>query len=257
MQVLLMATAGMFGLAIGSFLNVVIHRVPRQQSIVSPRSACPACGEEILTRHNIPVVSWLVLHGRCRFCSAPISPRYPFIELATGTLFVSAAVRFGLTVEAAAYAVLFGALVAVTAIDIEMRLIPKRIVWPAFLIGAGLLSAATIVIGNPRLMLDAVIGAASAFIVLFVIHLISPRGMGFGDVRLAALLGLFLGWLGPAHVALGLFLGFVSGGIAGIAALAMGRSRKSALPFGPFLALGTVTAVMVGRPILAWYLGAG
>ena len=257
MEGFLIATAGMLGLVVGSFLNVVIHRVPRQESIVRPRSSCPACANEILARDNIPVVSWLVLRGRCRFCSAPISPRYPFIEIATGVLFALAAVRFGPTVEAAAYSILFAALVAITAIDVELRLIPKRIVWPAFLIGTGLLSAAALVIGNPRLMLDAVIGAAAAFIVLFVIHLISPRGMGFGDVRLAALLGLFLGWLGPAHVGLGLFLGFVSGGVGGIAALAAGRSRKSALPFGPFLAIGTIAAVLVGRPILAWYLGTG
>ena len=134
---------------------------------------------------------------------------------------------------------------------------PKRIVWPAFLAGLVLLGAATLVVGRPRLMIDALGGAAAAFAVLFVIHLISPRGMGFGDVRLAALLGLFLGWLGPAHVGLGLFLGFVSGGLGGVAALAIGRSRKSALPFAPFLALGTVAAVMAGRPILDWYLGAG
>jgi len=245
------------GLLVGSFLNVVVHRVPRKESIVRPRSRCPACETEIKPRDNVPVISWLVLRGRCRHCSAPISGRYPAIELAMGVLFGLAGWRFGLTVELAAFAVLFAALVAITAIDIELRLVPKRIVWPAFGAGVVLLGGASAVVGNLRLMADALGGALVAFSILFLIHLISPRGMGFGDVRLAALLGLFLGWLGPAHVGLGLFLGFVSGGLAGIAALALGRSRKSALPFAPFLALGTVVAVLVGRPILDWYLGSG
>lgn len=249
--------AALVGLVIGSFLNVVIHRVPRQLSIVRPGSRCPGCEEEIAPRDNVPVISWLVLRGRCRHCAAPISARYPLIELATGLLFGLAAVRFGASIELGAFALLFAALVAVTAIDIELRLIPKRIVWFAFGVGVVVFAAHAAVNGDLKRFAEAIGGAAAAFGLLFVIHLISPRGMGFGDVRLAALLGLFLGWLGPAHVGLGLFSGFVSGGLAGIAALALGRSRRSALPFAPFLAFGTVLAVLAGRPILDWYLGMG
>lgn len=248
---------GLLGLIVGSFLNVVVHRVPRGESIVRPSSRCPGCQAEIAPRDNIPVLSWLLLRGRCRHCSQPISPRYPAIELATGVLFALAAVRFGPSVELAAFAALFASLVAVTAIDLELRLVPKRIVWPTFGTGLVLLAVAAAVLGEPRRLADAALGAAGAFAVLFLIHLISPRGMGFGDVRLAALLGLFLGWLGPAHVGLGLFAGFVAGGLAGILALALGRSRKSALPFAPFLAAGTVLAVLLGRPILDWYLAIG
>ena len=256
-MVAVLTAAGLFGLVVGSFLNVVIHRVPRQQSVVRPRSRCPGCGAEIGPRDNIPVLSWALLRGACRSCSAPISPRYPFIELSTGALFVLAALRFGPRPETVAFAMLFAALVAITAIDIELRVVPKKIVWPTFGAGILLLGFAAVVAGEPRRLLDMAGGSAGAFAVLFAIHLISPKGMGFGDVRLAALLGLFLGWLGPAHVALGLFAGFVAGGVSGIAALAAGRSRKSALPFAPFLALGTVVAVLVGIPILDWYLRRG
>ena len=255
--VTVLALSAVLGLVVGSFLNVVIHRVPRGESVARPRSRCPDCEVEIAPRDNIPVLSWLLLRGKCRHCSAPISGRYAIVEVATAGLFAMSALRFGPTVEAGAFAVLFASLVVVTAIDLELRLIPKRVVWPSFLGGAALLAAATVVIGRPRLMVDSLAGSVGAFAVLFVIHLVSPRGMGFGDVRLAALLGLYLGWLGPAHVGLGIFLGFLFGGVAGVAALTLGRSRKSALPFAPFLALGTVTAVMIGRPILDWYLPSG
>lgn len=253
----LVPVAALVGLIVGSFLNVVSHRVPRKESVVRPASRCPACQTQIAPRDNIPVLSWLVLRGQCRGCAAPISARYPAVEVATSILFTLAAFRFGFTVELVAFALLFAVLVAVTAIDLEFRLIPKRIVWPTFAFGAVLLSIASLVQSEPRRLFDAGVGAVGAFVLLFLIHLISPRGMGFGDVRLAMLLGLFLGWLGPAHVALGLFGGFMAGGVTGIVALAVGRSRKSALPFAPFLAFGTVVAVGWGEPILDWYLGFG
>lgn len=248
---------GLLGLMVGSFLNVVVHRVPRKESIVRPRSRCPQCETEIRPRDNLPVLSWLLLHGRCRYCAARISARYPLIELATGVLFALTAWRFGLSIELAAFIVLVAALIAVTAIDIELRLVPKRIVWPTFGAGLILFLVSAVLREDPRRLIEAVAGSLAAFGVLFAIHFIAPKGMGFGDVRLAALLGLFLGWLGPGHVGLGLFLGFVSGGLGGLVALAAGRSRRSALPFAPFLALGTVMAVLAGQPILDWYRGVG
>lgn len=245
------------GLIVGSFVNVVSHRVPRGESVVRPRSRCPRCEKEISPRDNIPVVSWLLLRGRCRGCNEAISIRYPATELATGALFASAALRFGIVPELPAFLVLFAALAAVTATDFEHRLIPKRIVWPTYGLGVLLLSVAALVGREPLRLATMAAGSLIAFGLLFVIHLISPRGMAFGDVRLAALLGLFLGWLGVGQVGLGLFAGFVAGGAAGVIALALGHSRKSALPFAPFLALGTVVSVLVGQPILDWYLGVG
>jgi len=256
MLVLALGT-GLLGLIVGSFLNVVIHRFPRHESIIRPRSRCPECETEISSRDNVPVLSWLLLRGRCRHCNNRISARYPAIEMLTALMFVCAALRFGPSMELAAFSILFASLIAVAAIDIELRLVPKRIVWPTFAAAGLLFTASAVIQGEPRRLVDTVGGSVGAFAVLFTIHLISPRGMGFGDVRLAALLGLFLGWLGPAHVGLGLFAGFVFGGIGGLAALALGRSRRSALPFAPFLALGTATAVLVGQPILDWYLRRG
>jgi leader peptidase (prepilin peptidase)/N-methyltransferase len=253
----LIVAAALVGLIVGSFLNVVAFRVPRHMSIVKPRSRCPGCQVEIAPRDNIPVASWLLLRGRCRHCGERISVRYPLIEIATGVLFVGAAARFGPTVETAAFAVLFATLIAISVIDLEFRLVPKVIVWPVAAGGVLLLAAASIAKSDPTRMLQAGLGAAIAFGVLFVIHLISPRGMGFGDVRLALLLGLFLGWISIAHVGLGLFAAFVFGGVGGVIALAAGRSRRSALPFAPFLAAGTVVAILWGQPILDWYLPGG
>jgi len=253
----LVVPAAVLGLIVGSFINVVSHRVPRGESVVRPRSRCPECQTEISPRDNIPIVSWMVLRGRCRRCSVPISVRYPATELATAVVFGLAAVRFGPAPVLPGYLLLFAGLVAVTVTDLELRLVPKRIVWPVYAVGAVLLTAAALLDGEPVRIRDAALGSAAAFAVLFIIHLISPRGMGFGDVRLAALLGLFLGWLGPAHVGLGIFAGFVSGGLAGVIALSMGRSRRSALPFAPFLAFGTLAAVLAGQPILDWYLALG
>lgn len=246
---------GLLGLLIGSFLNVVIHRVPAGVSIVKPGSRCPSCEEALRARDNVPVLSWVALRGRCRSCAAPISPRYPAIELLTGLLFAITSVRFGLQPVLPAFLAFASALVAISAIDLELRIIPKSIVWPVLAAGIALMGVAAVLDGDRDRLLTALGGAAAGFAVFLLIHLISPRGMGFGDVRLAALIGLFLGWLGWGHVALGLFGGFLLGSIAGIGAIAAGRSRKSALPFGPFMASGALLTVWFGDPVLGWYLG--
>ncbi|HUR48443.1 MAG TPA: prepilin peptidase [Acidimicrobiales bacterium] len=246
--------AALLGLVVGSFINVVSHRVPRGESVVRPRSRCPRCRNEISPRDNVPVISWVMLRGKCRSCAEPIPIRYPATEMGTSLLFVLFTLRFGVVAPLPAYLLLAAVLVAVTATDLEHRLVPKKIVWTGFGAGAVLLAAAAVFDGEPKRLVTMAAGSTLAFGGLFVIHFISPRGMGFGDVRLAALLGLFLGWLGLAYVGLGLFSGFVTGGVAGIGALLAGRSRKSALPFAPFLALGTVIAILLGAPILDWYL---
>jgi leader peptidase (prepilin peptidase)/N-methyltransferase len=252
----LVTGCGIAGLILGSFLNVVIHRVPRRESVVRPRSHCPGCGTPIRERDNVPVISWLLLRGRCRTCREPISARYPLVELGTGALFVTAAVRFGADWALPAYLLFFAALLAVSLIDLEHYIVPNRIVYPTLFVAVPLLTVAALVDGEWRSLATALGGALVAGTTLLVIHLISPRGMGFGDVRLAVILGLFLGWIDLAHVALGLFLGFLLGAVGGVALIALRlKKRGDRVPFAPFLALGALVAVLAGNPILDWYIG--
>jgi leader peptidase (prepilin peptidase)/N-methyltransferase len=256
MTVVVAGVCAVLGLAVGSFLNVVIYRVPRKESVVRPRSRCPGCGVQLAERDNVPVVSWVLLRGRCRSCGESISARYPLVELGTATLFVAAGLRFGLDWVLPAYLVFFAALVAVTFIDLEHYIIPNRVVYPTIFLSLPLLTLAAAAQDEWGNLERALIGAVLAWGFLLVVHLISPRGMGFGDVRLSFVLGLFLGWLDLRHVFLGLFLGFLFGSISGLALMALRRrGRKDHIPFGPFLAAGAVVAVLVGSPILSAYPG--
>ena len=247
MNALLAVACGVLGLAVGSFLNVVIHRVPRKESVVAPRSRCPQCDHPLAARDNVPIVSWLLLRGKCRECGTSISIRYPMVELATAALFVAGALRFGASWDLPAYLVLFASLLAITAIDLELYIIPNRIVYPTIAIALPLLALAAAAQHRWEPLQHALIGGAGAWTVLLVAHIASGgRGMGFGDVRLAFILGLFLG----------LFLGFALGSVVGLALMGLRlRSRKDHIPFGPFLAGGTVLAIFVGSPILTAYFG--
>ncbi|HXP33630.1 MAG TPA: prepilin peptidase [Acidimicrobiales bacterium] len=248
--------SGIIGLCVGSFLNVVIHRVPLRQSVVRPRSHCPQCGTQIDERDNIPLVSWIALRGRCRSCHARIPVRYPLVEAATAVLFVAAAVRLGANWDLPAFCVFFASLLAISVIDLERYIIPSRIIYPTLVVVGPLLVLAAALDSRWRALADAGIGGAAAFAALFVVHVISPRGMGFGDVRLAGVIGLMLGWLGLRYVPLGLFLAFVLASVVGIGLMvARLRSRKDAVPFGPFMAMGAVVAVLWGHPLLRLYLG--
>ena len=255
-KVPLVIICGLFGLVIGSFLNVVIYRVPRDESIARPPSHCPSCSTPLAPYDNIPVLSYLILRGKCRHCRATISVRYPLVEALTGALFASAAVRFGYHLELAAYCVLAAFLVALSGIDLDTRLLPRRIVYLGTATGVVLLGAAAGVGGTGRPVVDAAIGAAVGFGALFLVHFVSPQGMGFGDVRLAGMLGLYLGFLGVAHVGVGLFAGFVLGAVVGLALMGLGRAgRRSRIPFGPFLAAGAWVAVLWGDPLVRLWLG--
>ena len=257
MTAFLVVVCGVLGLMVGSFLNVVIWRVPRDESIVTPRSHCPNCDNELKNIDNIPVVSWLALRGRCRFCREPISPRYPMVELLTGLLFAAMAARFNEGDEVwvlPAFLVLSAGLVALSGIDIDHHRLPNKIVYPTLFAVSALLVVAAVGSGNWDNLARAAAGGAIGFVILFVIHVIAPRGMGFGDVRLAGLLGVAVGWLGIGHVFVGLFLAFVTSSVIGITLIATKvKSRKDRIPFGPFLALGAVLAVFVGRALLDWY----
>ena len=254
MTALLVAACAVLGLAVGSFLNVVIHRVPRKESVVKPRSRCPGCGTELAARDNIPVVSWLMLKGRCRTCGEPISPRYPVVELATAALFAAMAVRLGVDAALPAFLVVTAGLVAISAVDLERFIVPNRILYPTLFIAAPLLVVAAAVYGDWKGVRTAAVGGALGWALLLIVHLVSPAGMGFGDVRLAGLIGMLLGWLSVGHVLVGLFLGFALAALVGVGLIATGlKSRKDKVPFGPFLAGGAVLAVLLGTPILDWY----
>ena len=256
MTAFLVAFTGILGLIFGSFGTVVAWRVPRRESIVTGRSHCPKCGAMITAVENVPVLSWLVLRGKCRHCRNPISVRYPLTELATGVLFGLSAAKFGWSVETFLFAALFWILVVLTVIDIDHKLLPNRIVYPTFVTGwAGLITAA-LVGGYPDRLVDAAVGSAIFGGFFFVVALIAPRGMGLGDVKLGFVLGSFLGFVRLGLVPLGMFLAFFTGAVVGLGfMLWSGAGRKMQVPFGPFLALGTVLALFVGEPILDAYLG--
>jgi len=243
------------GLLIGSFLNVVIWRVPRGESVVSPPSACPACGESIRPRDNVPVLGWLVLRGRCRDCGAHISARYPLVEAATAVLFVVLALRIGLTPELPAFLYLGAIGVALAMIDIDVKRLPNVIVLPSYVVAGLLLAVAAAVSGEWSDLLRALMGMVALYGFYFLLALIYPAGMGFGDVKLAGVLGLYLGWLGWAELVTGGFLGFLFGGVVGGALMAVRRAgRKSMIPFGPFMLAGALAAILGGGALADFYL---
>jgi leader peptidase (prepilin peptidase)/N-methyltransferase len=255
---LISAISGVYGLVIGSFLNVVIWRVPRHESLVSPPSHCPGCDAPIAPRDNIPLVSWALLRGHCRHCHEPISARYPFIELLTAVLFAGVGARYAHTWALPAYLLLTAALVAISAIDLELFIIPNRIVYPVGFASVALLGGAAALDHNWSAFGRSLLGGLAAFTFFFLLHVAVPRGMGFGDVRLSAVLGLYLGWLGWPEVFGGLFAGFLFGAVLGTLLIATGlRKRDQHIPFGPFLAAGTMTFVLFGTQFVSWYRGLG
>jgi len=247
------ALFGLFGLVYGSFLTVVVYRVPRRLSIVAPRSACPGCGAEIRARDNVPVVSWLILRGRCRGCGARIPARYPLVELGTAGLSVGAALAFRDVYIAAGAALFLGLLLALALIDAEHRILPNAVVYPAmagFAVGIG----AGAVFGQRIDWLTAVIGFIAFGGVLFVIAIVVPNGMGMGHVKLAGLIGLALGGLGLRYVAVAAGTAVLAGGLGAIVALMAKRSRKATIPFGPFLAIGAAAALFCAPAIAHAYI---
>jgi leader peptidase (prepilin peptidase)/N-methyltransferase len=237
----------------GSFLTVVVHRVPRGESLVAPRSRCPSCGRQLRAIDNVPVVSWILLGGRCHFCRAKISVVYPILELAAGALFVGVALRFDDPWVAVLMAPFSALLVAISVIDIRTKKFPNRIVYPALLVSAGYLVTARIAGADVDLLRSALgfLALGGGFL---LIALVVPKGMGMGDVKLAALIGLVLGSQGLALVGVAAGAGILLGGVGSIIALAAGASRKQAIPFGPFLAAGALVAIFAGSEIASRYL---
>lgn len=250
----LVVVAAVLGLLVGSFLNVVIHRVPRGESVVRPPSRCPDCGRTIKNRHNVPVFGWLVLRGRCAGCGARISVRYPLVELGTAVLFALLALRFG-PPDLPAF-LYFGAIgIALALIDLDCRRLPNAIVLPSYPVLIVLLTASAWWRGDWWSLARAGVGGAALFGFYLLLALAYPAGMGFGDVRLAGVLGGVLGYLSWAALLIGAFGGFLLGALAGVVVLAAGKGgRKTALPFGPFMITAALLAIFAAGPLGRAYL---
>jgi leader peptidase (prepilin peptidase)/N-methyltransferase len=262
-------TAGGLGLLIGSFLNVVVYRLPAGMSISSPPSACPGCRAPIRAYDNVPVLSWLALRGRCRSCRTAISARYPIVELATGGFFAlvaavvwpwtavptEAAPLVAALLELVAFLWLAGASVALAIIDVEHHRLPDAIVLPSYAIGLVLLGASSALSGEWDALLRGVVGMAALFVFYLALALVKPGAMGLGDVKLAGVLGLWLGWLGWGELVVGAFAAFLLGGLFSIVLLATRRAQRTGgIPFGPWMLAGAWVGVLVGGTVAASYL---
>ncbi len=239
-----------FGLIIGSFSNVVIHRLPLGLSVVSPRSRCPACGRPVAALENVPIVSWLALRGRCRGCRAPIAVRYPLVEAAMGAGYAALAWWLGPQPRTVVLMVLFTALVVLALIDLDHHLLPDVITLPGTVVGL----AASLLPGAPA-PLESALSAAAGYLGFGAVALAYRRtrgveGLGRGDWKMAAMLGAFLGWQG---LLLTVFMAALSGTLVGVALMARGRTAQEALPLGTFLAAGGIVTLFVGQLIIAWY----
>ena len=260
--------AGVFGLLIGSFLNVVIYRVPNGMSLVRPASACPKCGHAIRGYDNVPVLSWLLLRGKCRNCKTGISSRYPLVEAGTAIFFAvvgayiiasanlsTAPTTIASTLVLIAFLYLVAITVALALIDIDVKRLPDAIVLPGYLVGAVLFLAASILGGSWDALIRAGIGMAGLAALYFILMFIRPDAMGFGDIKLAGVLGLFLGWSGWGSLLIGAFAAFVLGGVYGIILILAHRAKgKSGIPFGPWMLAGAWVGIFFGNQIWGAYL---
>jgi len=259
----------LLGLAVGSFLNVVVYRVPAGLSVVAPASACPRCGHDIRARDNVPVLSWLVLRGRCRDCATPISARYPLVEAATAVLFVLVVLRFGsalvaaqggmdaavATLELVAMLYLMAISLALALIDLDVHRLPDALVLPAYPIIVVLLGAAAALGGDWSALGRAAIGLVALGGAYLALAVAVPGGMGFGDVKLAGVLGFALAYLGWGPLAVGAFAAFLLGGTFAIGLMISGRAKRgSGIPFGPWMLGGAWLGVFFGQPVTDTYL---
>jgi leader peptidase (prepilin peptidase) / N-methyltransferase len=236
-----------FGLIIGSFCNVVIYRLPQGKSIVTPGSQCRSCGNSIRPWDNIPLLSYVLLRGRCRFCKGPISTRYPAVEMASGILYVLLWYKLGFGLPFVFYGLFTSALVVVALIDFDHRIIPNTITLPGVAIGLGLSVWAL-----PITPLDSLVGLLTGGILFYLIAVVSKGGMGGGDIKLIAMIGAFLGWQGALFT---IFSGALMGSLVGVMLMLLGRKgRKDKVPFGPFLSGGAILFIFVGDDLIRWYL---
>jgi leader peptidase (prepilin peptidase)/N-methyltransferase len=248
---------GLLGLAIGSFLNVVIYRVPRGESIVRPGSHCPSCQGQVRTRHNIPVFSWLMLKGRCADCAALIGARYPLVEAGTAVLFVAVTARVAqlhLIAALPAYLYFVAVGVALSLIDFDCKRLPNAIVYPSYPVVAALLMIASAASHDWHALERAAIGGCVLFAFYFALAFAYPAGMGLGDVKLSGILGALLAYLSWSALLFGAFAGFLFCALIGVGVIVSRRGdRKTALPFGPFMIAGVLAAIFAAEPLMHFY----
>ncbi|CAG0953529.1 leader peptidase (prepilin peptidase) / N-methyltransferase [Geobacteraceae bacterium] len=245
----------LLGAAVGSFLNVCIYRLPAGESIVSPPSRCPACGARIRPWHNIPILGWLILRGKCRDCGAPISPRYPLVELLNGLLTLALFLKFGPSLTFLVLFVFCSALVAITFIDLDHQIIPDVISLPGIVVGFAC-SFVLPWLGWKSSLIGIVAGGGSLLLVAWLYELFTKKeGMGGGDIKLLAMMGAFLGWRSVPFI---IFASSLIGSVIGVTLmLIQKKDGKLAIPFGPFLAAGAVLYIFYGKAIITWYLTLG
>ncbi|GGE81907.1 prepilin peptidase [Mycetocola zhadangensis] len=264
------AFVGVLGLLIGSFLNVVVYRLPNGMSVVSPPSACPGCDSEIKAFDNVPVLSWIALGGKCRDCREPISSRYPLVEAGVGVFFALVAFWLWQTLPQmplatnevvagilalVAFLWLAGVSVALALIDLDTHKLPNAIVLPSYVVGGVLLAVAGVLSGDTEALVRAGVGMAVMWLAYFLMAMLYPGGMGFGDVKLAGVLGLYLGFIGWGALAVGAFAAFLFGGIYAIALVLLKKAgRKSGIPFGPWMLAGAWTGIFAGNTLWTSYL---
>jgi leader peptidase (prepilin peptidase)/N-methyltransferase len=246
---------GVLGLVVGSFLNVVIWRIPRAESVVRPPSHCPSCDTPIAPRDNVPVVSWLLLRGKCRHCQSRISVRYPLVELATCGLFIAFAERIGPHAALPAFLYLAGVGIALAMIDLDVQRLPDALTLPSYPVALALLGVAAVGDGAGWPYARSLIGMAALFGFYAALWFVYPAGMGLGDVKLSGVLGLYLGWLSWGALVVGAASAFLVGAVVSIAIVAAkGGNRKTKVPFGPFMLLGVLIAMFAAHPISHAYL---
>ena len=248
-----LALLGLVGLLVGSFLNVVIVRMPDDESIVSPPSRCPECKAEIRPRDNIPVLSWILLRGRCRSCGNPIPAGYPLVELANAVLWVVAGLRFGSSWALLPMLVLFSTLLAQSVIDLELYRLLDKITFPVTAASVVLIAVVSAVEGDATRAGMAVVGGLAYCLFLGIPAVLMPRGMGLGDVKLALLLGLFLGWIHPLLILFALIVACLLGIVVGAGVFVARRGKSAPFPFGPWLALGCILAIVFSQRLLDIY----
>jgi leader peptidase (prepilin peptidase)/N-methyltransferase len=241
------------GLIVGSFSNVCIYRIPRNESIIYPASHCPKCRSNISPKDNIPLLSYILLKGRCRNCKSKISIQYPIVEFLTGLIYLIVYLIYGLSIQSLIYIILSSALIIIAFIDLNEQVIPEVISLPGMVIGL-ILSFFVPYISFINSALGIVIGGGIILVIRLAGSLIFKKeSMGIGDIELAAMIGAFLGW---RYIIISLFLGFFLGAVAGIfLILSKIKSREDMIPFGPFIALGSLITILCGEKILVWYVG--